>query len=143
MVNGYVLMESLRRGELEEAVAAGARALVRAYYENYTDATQLEDGAITDLDKVLEWSPFGHDINEIVVEAERAINAEGGVRSDTDGTRHLVCTKDAWNEVDCHAARTGEGYWTCDVPGGCPDCRRLAIELDDKATLDTWKGQTR
>lgn len=31
----------------------------------------------------------------------------------------------------CHAARTGEGYWTCDVPGGCTDCRALAAELGD------------
>jgi hypothetical protein len=32
----------------------------------------------------------------------------------------------------CYAARTGEGYWTCDVPGGCTDCRALARELGDR-----------
>lgn len=31
----------------------------------------------------------------------------------------------------CHAARTGNGYWTCDHPGGCTDCRALAAEADD------------
>lgn len=38
----------------------------------------------------------------------------------------------------CHAARTGEGYWTCDVPGGCSDCRALAREIDDTDQIAQW-----
>lgn len=45
--------------------------------------------------------------------------------------------------VACYAARSGEGYWTCDVPGGCPDCRSLATEINDTAQLDAWKEQSR
>lgn len=37
--------------------------------------------------------------------------------------------------TECSAARTGDGYWTCDVPGGCPDCRTLALELNDRETF--------
>lgn len=35
----------------------------------------------------------------------------------------------------CHAARTGEGYWTCDIPGGCVDCRALAAEIGDTVSI--------
>lgn len=42
--------------------------------------------------------------------------------------------------TDCSAARTGEGYWTCDQPGGCDDCRRLAVEIDDHEQLSVWNG---
>jgi hypothetical protein len=35
--------------------------------------------------------------------------------------------------TECYAARTGEGYWTCDVEGRCVDCRSLAAELIDTA----------
>lgn len=31
---------------------------------------------------------------------------------------------------ECYAARTGEGYWTCDVPGYCTDCAALADEAN-------------
>jgi hypothetical protein len=34
--------------------------------------------------------------------------------------------------TECYAARTREGYWNCDVPGGCTDCRRLAREINDR-----------
>lgn len=38
----------------------------------------------------------------------------------------------------CYAATSGEGYWTCDTPGGCPDCRALAREINDTEQLATW-----
>jgi hypothetical protein len=38
----------------------------------------------------------------------------------------------------CHAARTGEGYWTCDHLGGCRNCRSLARSADDFDQLDNW-----
>lgn len=38
----------------------------------------------------------------------------------------------------CYAERSREGYWTCDVPGGCSECRRLAHEARDKYILLEW-----
>lgn len=36
-------------------------------------------------------------------------------------------------------AGTGTGYWNCDVPGGCSDCRSLAREIGDADQLAAWK----
>lgn len=44
-------------------------------------------------------------------------------------------------DTECHAARTGEGYWTCDVPGGCADCRALAAEIDDTEQIAAWDAE--
>lgn len=41
----------------------------------------------------------------------------------------------------CRAARTGEGYWTCDVPGGCGDCRHLAVALPDPDQIAEWNAE--
>lgn len=38
----------------------------------------------------------------------------------------------------CHAATSGDGYWTCDTLGGCADCRQLARELSDTEQLAEW-----
>ena len=35
-------------------------------------------------------------------------------------------------------AGEGVGYWECDTPGGCTDCRELAISLNDYTQFDTW-----
>lgn len=43
--------------------------------------------------------------------------------------------------MGCHAARTGAGYWTCDVRGGCSDCRALAREIGDTEQLAEWKAE--
>lgn len=43
----------------------------------------------------------------------------------------------------CSAALTGNGYWTCDVVGGCRDCRLLARAIGDTETLDGWKDEKR
>lgn len=43
--------------------------------------------------------------------------------------------------MSCSAAITGDGYWTCDVPGGCTDCRRLARAIDDKYQLAIWREE--
>lgn len=41
----------------------------------------------------------------------------------------------------CYAAISTEGYWTCDVPGGCRDCRSLARSAEDDYQLDEWKAE--
>jgi hypothetical protein len=43
--------------------------------------------------------------------------------------------------TECSAAKTGLGYWTCDVPGGCRDCRVIAIEANDTEQLATWNAE--
>lgn len=35
-------------------------------------------------------------------------------------------------------AGDGTGYWNCDVPGGCADCRSLAREIEDTEQLSVW-----
>lgn len=40
--------------------------------------------------------------------------------------------------VVCNAERTGEGYWTCDTPGGCPGCREIAASAGDRDQLAEW-----
>lgn len=42
------------------------------------------------------------------------------------------------NTTKCHAAETGEGYWTCDVVGGCRGCRFLARDAEDFSVLAEW-----
>ena len=42
------------------------------------------------------------------------------------------------NTTKCFAAVHGNGYWTCDVVGGCQGCRFLARGLDDKDQLKEW-----
>lgn len=41
----------------------------------------------------------------------------------------------------CSAEISGYGYWTCDVHGGCPDCRRLAYDAQDEMQLALWNAQ--
>lgn len=38
----------------------------------------------------------------------------------------------------CIAAVTGNGYWVCDVLGGCRGCRDLALGAEDKEQLKAW-----
>jgi hypothetical protein len=55
-------------------------------------------------------------------------------RQDVDAGTVVYCANCA-HAAQCQAARTGAGYWTCDTPGGCPDCRALAAELGDADTF--------
>lgn len=43
---------------------------------------------------------------------------------------------------ECSAARTREGYWTCDVPGGCDDCRQIARDGRDWYQFKIWAEET-
>lgn len=40
---------------------------------------------------------------------------------------------------ECSAEITTEGYWTCDIVGGCTDCRRIAE--GDTDLLTEWKAE--
>lgn len=41
-------------------------------------------------------------------------------------------------ETTTPCAGEGVGYFNCDVPGGCDDCRHLAISIDDFEQFDAW-----
>lgn len=85
-------VDSLIREQTRTAVADGLKAYVRLYYDNNTDATELEPEALRAIDNLLTFVSLTEDTEEIVTEAESEINEEGGVRSDTDGKYHQVCT---------------------------------------------------
>jgi hypothetical protein len=42
---------------------------------------------------------------------------------------------------ECSATKTTMGYWTCDVPGGCSDCRAIAREANDTEQLAVWDAE--
>lgn len=90
----YQMQEDAKLGELEE----GLYALVWAYYQNNTDATEVEPQMLGALTQVLRFVEMEDRVNEIVQEAERRINDAGGITSDTDSTVHEVRTASAWAE---------------------------------------------
>lgn len=101
-INEYMLRMEMHRLELAGTIKRGLIGVVRAYYENYTDATEVEPEVAAVLGAVIEYTALGQTdlyTHEIIVEAEKLINESGGIMSDTDGTRHLVKTEWAWTEV--------------------------------------------
>ena len=46
------------------------------------------------------------------------------------------------SKAPCRAALAtcddDEGYWHCDVPGGCEDCYRLAVDIEDDGLVEDW-----
>ncbi len=84
------ILNSMTREAHRDTLADGLKAFVRLYYDEYTDATEVEPGALRALDAMLGYLSI--DLEGIVSEVEEEINDEGGVRSDSDGTYHKVCT---------------------------------------------------
>lgn len=87
---GFVL-RALEEQRRQQEVEDGIRAIVRTYYQNYTDATTLEPTftrALMDVAQHIDL--YEDDLFEIVVGEERAINAAGGIESGTTGDRHNV-----------------------------------------------------
>ena len=83
------LLRAAAHARQEQAVLDGFAAIVRAYYENYTDATELEPGFIGALFNVARYIELDEDdLRETVVATERAINEDGGIEG-TEG-RHKV-----------------------------------------------------
>lgn len=82
-------------------VAQGIQALVRLYYDNYTDATELEGSYVDHLLAAARESTVDDAlVFEAIRACEQELNQAGGVRSDTDGTTHLVRTASAWANGD-------------------------------------------
>jgi hypothetical protein len=79
------LVSALERAAREEDVHNGLRALVVAYYHEYTDATTLEPVFIQALIRIVELlEMYDEDLRRAVRAAERAINDNGGIHG-TEG----------------------------------------------------------
>lgn len=52
-----------------------------------------------------------------------------------------AATTTARHDDACSAAATGLGYWTCDVHGGCSDCRSIARSANDRDLLNEWDAE--
>lgn len=90
---------AIERQRKVDALNEGLAAFVKLYYDNFTDATEVEADAIralTNLADILDLADV--DVQDIIRSAESDLNATGGVRSDTDGTVHKVHT--AWADED-------------------------------------------
>lgn len=48
-------------------------------------------------------------------------------------------TKPKDQETTC--AGVGNGYWYCDVPGGCRGCRHLARDIEDWDQVLEWNEE--
>lgn len=90
----------IHRLELTAQVKRGIAAMILAYYENYTDATELETSFIGSLLTLVDELALNVELYEVIRDAERFINLNGGVQSDTDGEWHPVKTHHVWEEVE-------------------------------------------
>lgn len=62
-----------------------------------------------------------------------------GVEIWRDSETWMICVPrqdDVAHSPNC--AGVGNGYWECDIPGGCRDCKDLALEAGDFAQLFDW-----
>jgi hypothetical protein len=50
-------------------------------------------------------------------------------------------TNDTDTDTTTPCAGEGNGYWLCDVVGGCAGCRELAAAIDDTDQLADWKAE--
>jgi len=87
-----MVFNAMRRERQRDEVVTGMVALVHLYYDNYTDATCIESDLIRLIDRVLNEADCDIDAQDLIAKEEAYINESGGVRSDTDGSRHNVCT---------------------------------------------------
>jgi hypothetical protein len=87
-------VDSLVREQNRTALTDGLKAFVRLYYDEFTDATEVEPEVLRTMVALLSALSMGpnEDVEEIVSEIEQEINEGGGVRSDSDGMYHKVCT---------------------------------------------------
>lgn len=90
-------MSLLQREALRERMNEGVRAMVLAYYDNYTDADALDPEFYRLLHQLGQETGDMADVDECIVAAERTLSLGGGIVSETDGTRHQVHTDMAWD----------------------------------------------
>lgn len=85
-----LLLWGLEVQRRDQHIHDGVKAVVKAYYDNNTDATELEPSMIHGLLTVVDHIYTDEfDLQEAVVEAEREINDGGGIVG-SEGDRHRV-----------------------------------------------------
>lgn len=97
-ITAELLGYALQKRQLEEAARTGVEALVRGYYDEYTDADELDPAFVRNLQSILEHAGYDWDEDGLqsIRRAEEYLNSMGGVLSDTEIRRHLVHTPEAW-----------------------------------------------
>jgi hypothetical protein len=106
-----LVLESKRRD-----LGAGLEAAIRLYYENYSDALELDREFIQTLEQLVEHTLASIDVEDLVTETEAKINHEGGIKRE-NGKRHYVRTYPYPTCSDCDHE--------VDWPGQtCTECRK-------------------
>lgn len=75
---------------LEDAFEAGVKAWVELYYRDFTDATEIDGDTLHHMQRAVELVNNDVIFEDVVTEAEESINANGGIRSHSDGKLHKV-----------------------------------------------------
>lgn len=95
----FMLAHAFHQQHQEETIGDGVKAIVRGYYDNYTDAEALEPDAYRLLEQVLALVDIDLDLEELIREAETEINESGGIVG-SEGNRHKVHTPMAWADEE-------------------------------------------
>lgn len=96
----FIAGQVRRRQERLGVIFRAIKLIVVEYYENYTDATHIEDSFVDALEAISGESFMQEElVAEAIREAEAQINADGGVEG-TDGLLHTVRTESAYEDVD-------------------------------------------
>jgi hypothetical protein len=96
-----VMLWELENQRLQENLVDGLKAVVRLHYTEYTDQEEVYAPVLEAMQTILDHVYGVYDLEEIVTQVEREINADGGVKSDSDGSRHRVVTfPEAYAETD-------------------------------------------
>lgn len=94
IVSGFgpgVFFAMLGRQRQAERFGEGLTAFIGLYYDNYSDATMLDVGVVRAIRELVEESGVGIDVDQLIHDAETAINANGGVEG-SEGDKHPVRT---------------------------------------------------
>lgn len=84
-------LAGLARERQTDDLATGIQAFIKLYYDNYTDATELDVNVVRMLRSLVEEAGVGIDVDLLIHETETAINENGGIESET-GFHHPVRT---------------------------------------------------
>ena len=84
--------EGLALERKRTAIGDGLEAAIYLYYENHTDAHELDPQFIRALEYLTDETISSIDVEDLVTETEAKINESGGIRSEETSRRHYVRT---------------------------------------------------
>lgn len=89
-----IIAYSIAEQAAQEALWDGIKAAVWLYYENYTDATDIDDGLLPALERLVEHTnQYAEDLHLTIAEAENDYNADPDASRNSEGKRRTVKTK--------------------------------------------------